>query len=68
MTSILLIVISETRINIKVEETPKITIVEVIPKVLKEIHMETTEVSFREEVILKTLSNIALRDTRSIID
>ena len=54
--------------NIEVEETPKVTITEVIPKVLREIHAEIAEVSLREEVIPKTLSNIALRDTGSIID
>jgi hypothetical protein len=63
-----LTVISETRINIKVEETPKIIITEVIPKVLKKIHAETTEISFRKKVIPKTLSNIILRDTRSVIN
>jgi hypothetical protein len=58
--------ISEARINIEVEETPKIATTEVIPKILKEVHMEIIEVSLREEVIPKTLSNIILRDTRSI--
>jgi hypothetical protein len=57
--------ISEARVNIEVEETPKITTAEVIPKVLKEIYTEAAEVSLREKVIPKTLSNIALRDTGS---
>jgi hypothetical protein len=60
--------ISKTRINIEVEETPKITTAKIIPKILKEIHMEITEVSFRKEVIPKTFSNITLRDTRSAIN
>jgi hypothetical protein len=60
--------ISEARINIEVEETPKTTTTEVIPKVLREIHAETTEVSFRKEVIPKTLSSIILRDTRFAIN
>jgi hypothetical protein len=63
-----LTVISETRVNIEVEETPKIAIVEIIPKVLKKIHAETTEVSLRKKVIPKTLSNIILRDARSATD
>jgi hypothetical protein len=64
----LLTVISEARVNIEVEEAPKITTAEVIPKVLREIHAEVMEVSFREEVIPKTLSNIAPRDAGSTID
>jgi hypothetical protein len=63
-----LIVISKARVNIKVEEVPKIIITEVIPKILKEIHIEVIEVSFRKKVIPKTLSSITPRDTRSIID
>jgi hypothetical protein len=63
-----LIIISEARINIEVEKTPKIITAEVIPKVLREIHAETTEVSLREEVIPKTFSSIAPRDARSTID
>jgi hypothetical protein len=58
--------ISKARINIKVEETPKIIIIEVIPKVLREIHAKTAEVSFRKKIIPKTLSSITPRDTRSI--
>jgi hypothetical protein len=57
--------ISEARVNIKVEESPKTIIMEVIPKVLREIHIETAEVSFREEVIPKTLNSITPRDTGS---
>jgi hypothetical protein len=63
-----LTVISEARVNIKVEETPKIIIAEVIPKVLREVHAETIEVSLRKKIIPKTFSNITPRDTRSIID
>jgi hypothetical protein len=63
-----LIVISKARINIKVKEAPKTIIIEVIPKVLKEIHIETIEVFFRKKVIPKTFSNIIPRDTGSIID
>jgi hypothetical protein len=63
-----LIVISEARINIEVEETPKIITAEVIPKVLREIHAEITEVSLRKEVIPKTFSSIALKDTGFAID
>jgi hypothetical protein len=63
-----LTIISEARVNIKVKEAPRINTTEVIPKVLREIHAEIAEVSLREEVIPKTLSNIALRDTGSIID
>jgi hypothetical protein len=63
-----LTVISEARVNIEVEESPKVVIIEVIPKVLKEIHAKTAEVSLRKEVIPKTLSNIAPRDIRSVID
>jgi hypothetical protein len=63
-----LIIISEARINIKIKEIPKITIIEIIPKVLREVHAEAAEISFREEVIPKTLSNITLRDTRSVIN
>jgi hypothetical protein len=60
-----LIAISEARVNIEVEETPKVVIAEIIPKVLREVHAETIEVSFRKKVIPKTLSSIAPRDTRS---
>jgi hypothetical protein len=60
--------ISKARVNIEVEEAPKVAIAEVIPKVLREIHTETIEISFREEVIPKTLNSIAPRDTRSAID
>jgi hypothetical protein len=60
--------ISKARINIEVEETPKITIAKIIPKVLKEIHIETAEVSLRKEVIPKTLSSIAPRDIRFTIN
>jgi hypothetical protein len=60
--------ISEARINIKVEETPKITTAEVIPKVLREIYIKAIEISLRKEVIPKTLSSIVPRDIRSIID
>jgi hypothetical protein len=63
-----LTVISEARVNIEVEETPKVITAEVIPKVLREVHAETIEISLREKVIPKTLSSITLRDTRSIID
>jgi hypothetical protein len=63
-----LIAISEARVNIEVEETPKIITTEIIPKVLRIIHIEITEISFRKELILKTLNNIAPRDTRSIIN
>jgi chorismate mutase len=61
-----LIAISKTRVNIKVEEAPKITTAEVIPKVLRKVHAEITEVSLKKEVIPKTFSNITPRDTRSI--
>jgi hypothetical protein len=60
--------ISETRVNIEVEEAPKAVIAEVIPKVLREIHTETTEVFLKEEVIPKTLSSITPRDTGSTTD
>jgi hypothetical protein len=63
-----LVVIFEARVNIKVEESLKITIAEVIPKVLREIYIETIEVSLRKEVIPKTLSSSILRDIRSVID
>jgi hypothetical protein len=63
-----LTIISEARVNIKVKKTPKTNIIEVIPKVLREIYTKTTEVFLRKEVIPKTLSSIAPRDTRSIID
>jgi hypothetical protein len=62
----LLTAISKTRVNIKVEETPKVITAEIIPKVLREIYAETVEVSFRKKVIPKTFSNIIPRDTRSI--
>jgi hypothetical protein len=61
-----LIVISETRVNIEVEEAPKIVTTEVILKVLREVYMKTAEVSLKKKVILKTFSNITPRDTRSI--
>jgi hypothetical protein len=60
--------ISKARVNIEVKEAPKIATAEVIPKVLREIHTKTTEVFFREEVILKTFSSIAPRDAGSITD
>jgi hypothetical protein len=60
--------ISKTRVNIEIKETPKIAIAEVIPKILKAIHAEAAEVSLKKKVIPKTFSNIALRDTRSIIN
>jgi chorismate mutase len=63
-----LTVISEARVNIKVEEAPKIVIAEVIPKVLREVHAEAIEVSLRKKVIPKTFSSIAPRDARSITD
>jgi hypothetical protein len=68
MTSTLLTVISEAKINIKIKKTPKIITAKVIPKVLREVHAETTEVSLKKKVIPKTLSSIALRDTGSTID
>jgi hypothetical protein len=61
-----LIVISEARVNIKVKEAPKAATAKVIPKILREIHVKTTEVFFRKEVIPKTFNNITPRDTRSI--
>jgi hypothetical protein len=63
-----LTVISKARVNIEVEETLKIITAEVILKVLREIHAKTAEIFFRKEVIPKTLSSIAPRDIRSIID
>jgi hypothetical protein len=60
--------ISKARVNIEVEEAPKIIIIKVIFKVLREIHIETIEVFFRKKVIPKTLSNIAPRDARSVIN
>jgi hypothetical protein len=63
-----LTVISKRRINIKVEESLKIATTEVIPKVLREIHTETAEISFKKKVIPKTLSSIAPRDIGSITD
>jgi hypothetical protein len=63
-----LIIISEARINIEVEESPKIITTEVIPKVLREVHVETIEVSLKKKIIPKTFSSITLRDTGSIID
>jgi hypothetical protein len=63
-----LTVISETRVNIEVEEAPKIVTTEVIPKVLKEVHAKTMEVSLRKEVIPKTLSSITPRDAGSATD
>jgi hypothetical protein len=57
--------ISEARVNIKIKKTPKTTIAEIIPKILKEIHAEIAEVFLKEEVIPKTFSSIILRDTRS---
>jgi hypothetical protein len=64
----LLTAISKARINIEVEETPKIITAEIIPKVLKEVYIKTAEVFLRKEVIPKTLRNIVRRDTRSTID
>jgi hypothetical protein len=63
-----LIIISEARVNIKIKEAPKIITAKVIPKILREVHVETMEVSLRKEVIPKTFSNIAPRDTRSATD
>jgi hypothetical protein len=63
-----LTIISEARVNIKIKESPKVVIAEVIPKVLRKVYMKTIEVSLRKKVIPKTLNNIAPRDTRSIID
>jgi hypothetical protein len=63
-----LIIISEAKINIEIKETLKIITAEIIPKVLREIYTETTEVSLKEKIIPKTLSNIAPRDTRSAIN
>jgi hypothetical protein len=63
-----LTVISEAKVNIKIKESPKIIIAEVIPKILKEIYAETIEVSLRKKVIPKTLSSITPRDTRSTIN
>ena len=63
-----MIIISEARVNIKIKEAPKIITAKVIPKILREVHVETMEVSLRKEVIPKTFSSIALRDIRSIID
>jgi ribosome-interacting GTPase 1 len=60
--------ISEARVNIEIEEALKAVTAEVIPKVLKEVHVEAAEVSLREEVIPKTLSSIAPRDTGSATD
>jgi hypothetical protein len=45
--------------------TPKANTTEVIPKILKEVHAEAAEVSFRKKIIPKTLSSIAPRDARS---
>jgi hypothetical protein len=64
----LLTVISKARVNIEVEEAPKVTIAEINPKVLREIYTEITEVSFRKKVIPKTLNSIAPRDAGSIIN
>jgi hypothetical protein len=63
-----LIIISEARVNIEIKKAPKITIIKIIPKVLKKIHAEITKVFFKEKVIPKTLNNIVPRDTRSIIN
>ena len=63
-----MIIISEARINIKIKEILKIIIAEIIPKVLREVYIETIEVFLREEVIPKTFNNIALRDAGSVID
>jgi chorismate mutase len=60
--------ISETKVNIKIEEVPKITTTEVILKVLREIHAKIIEVSFKEKIIPKTFSSIIPRDIRSITD
>jgi hypothetical protein len=64
----LLTAISKARVNIEVEETLKIIIAEIIPKILKEVYTKVIEVFFRKEVIPKTFSSIAPRDTRSITD
>jgi hypothetical protein len=58
--------ISKARVNIEVKEVPKVATAEVILKILREVHAEAAEVSFRKKVIPKTLSNITPRDTRSI--
>jgi hypothetical protein len=68
MTSILLTVISEARVNIEVEEAPKIIITKVIPKVLREVYVKITKVFLKEKVIPKTLSNITPRDAGSVIN
>jgi hypothetical protein len=60
--------ISKARVNIKVEEAPKAATAEVIPKILREVHTETMEVSLKKKVIPKTLSSITPKNTRSIID
>jgi hypothetical protein len=60
--------ISKARVNIEIKEAPKITTAEVIPKILRKVYTEAAEVSLREKVIPKTLSNITPRDTRSITD
>jgi hypothetical protein len=60
--------ISKARVNIEIKEVPKATTTKIILKVLREIHAEIIEISFRKEVIPKTFSNIAPRDTRSAID
>jgi hypothetical protein len=61
-----LTIISKARVNIEVEKAPKVTTAEVIPKVLREIHVEVIEVSLKKKVIPKTLNNITPRDTRSV--
>jgi hypothetical protein len=66
ITSTLLTAISETRINIKIKKTPKVITAKIIHKILRVVHAETIEVSFKKEVIPKTLSNIIPRDTRSV--
>jgi hypothetical protein len=63
-----LIVISEIRINIEVEETLKIITAKVIPKILREIYIKAAEIFFKKKIIPKTFSSIILRDTGSTID
>jgi hypothetical protein len=60
--------ISETRVNIEVEEAPKAITAKIIPKILKEIHAETTKVFLKKKIIPKTFSSVAPRDTGSVID
>jgi hypothetical protein len=60
--------ISEARVNIKIKEAPKTITAKVIPKILRKVYAEIIEVSLKKEVIPKTFSNIAPRDTGSAID